>query len=75
MLKAIVHLVALVLAVLAGVLLTFFLWPFWDRFEQLTGIESLGHSGPADWCYVIVCSVCALAGAILARRTLRSMRW
>jgi hypothetical protein len=25
--------------------------PFWGWFEARTGIESLGHSGPADWVF------------------------
>jgi hypothetical protein len=33
----------------AGVI-TFLAWSFWGWFEVRTGIESLGHSGPADWC-------------------------
>jgi hypothetical protein len=33
-------------------LLTFMIFPFWSWFEGVTGIESFGHSGPADWCYV-----------------------
>ena len=30
------------------------LFPFWSWFEARTGIESLGHSGPATWCFVVV---------------------
>lgn len=30
---------------------TWLLAPFWRWFEALTGVEALGHSGPADWCY------------------------
>ena len=33
---------------------TIFLLPFWSWFEATTGIESVGHSGPAEWCYVAV---------------------
>jgi hypothetical protein len=27
---------------------------FWGWFEERTGIESLGHSGPADWIYLFL---------------------
>jgi hypothetical protein len=27
---------------------------FWGWFEARTGIESLGHSGPADWVYMFL---------------------
>jgi len=30
---------------------TWLMAPFWRWFEALTGVEALGHSGPADWCY------------------------
>jgi hypothetical protein len=50
-LKAIA-LVALALPV--SVVTTFLLSPFWSWLEASTGIESIGHSGPADWCYLAV---------------------
>ena len=34
-----------------GTITAFLLFPFWGWFEARTGIESLGHSGPADWCF------------------------
>ena len=50
------HVIALTLiAVLAlplTLILTFILSPFWNWFEAVSGIESLGHSGPANWCFV-----------------------
>jgi hypothetical protein len=33
---------------------TFLAMPFWRWFEETTAIESIGHSGPADWCFVAV---------------------
>jgi hypothetical protein len=32
---------------------TFLSSPFWNWFESATGIESFGHSGPADWCFEV----------------------
>jgi hypothetical protein len=47
---------------LAG-LLTWMLMPIWNWVESSLGIESVGHSGPAGWCYyatlglILVCGV------------------
>ena len=27
-------------------------YPFWSWVEERYGIEAVGHSGPAEWCYV-----------------------
>ena len=66
---------AVVLAFVAGVplsaLLTLLLWPWWGWFEAHTGIESLGHSGPADWCFVATLLACWLVGGALAWRAMR----
>ena len=44
--------------VLLGVPVTFFatiaLLPLWSEIERRYGIESVGHSGPADWCFWVV---------------------
>lgn len=32
-------------------LVTVVAWPVWSWLEKATGIESMGHSGPATWCY------------------------
>jgi hypothetical protein len=39
----------------AGFVLGVLTAPFWGWFEATTGIESLGHSGPADWVYAVLC--------------------
>jgi predicted PurR-regulated permease PerM len=45
---------ALVLCAVLGGALTFLLWPLWSWVEAFTGFESMGHSGPAPWCFVLV---------------------
>jgi hypothetical protein len=30
---------------------TFMTFPFWRFLDTQTGIESFGHSGPAEWCF------------------------
>lgn len=33
---------------------TFALMPLWSMIERRYGIESVGHSGPSDWCFWVV---------------------
>lgn len=33
--------------------LTILVSPLWSWFEARTGIEAYGHSGPAEWCYLV----------------------
>jgi glucose uptake protein GlcU len=33
---------------------TFLLLPFWNWIEAKYGIESVGHSGPSDWCFSLI---------------------
>ena len=49
--QAIAFAVIGVLAVPLTLALTFILSPFWNWFESVSGIESFGHSGPANWCF------------------------
>lgn len=55
-----------------SILLTILLAPLWRWLEGATGIESIGHSGPALWCYgaVFGASSALAAGTVLreARR-------
>ena len=56
--------VAAVISLPLGVILTIVLLPLWSWLEATTGVESVGHSGPADWCYwatliVVFCSIAA----------------
>lgn len=58
-------------AVPAGPVLTLLLDPIWTWLEAATGLESIGHSGPAGWCFLAVwAALLALAGllSLLARR-------
>jgi hypothetical protein len=43
---------ALALPLSAGI--TLLLLPLWSWIEAATGFESVGHSGPADWCFELV---------------------
>jgi hypothetical protein len=55
----IVAMIALPVAVIA----TFLLTPFWRWLESAAHIESIGHSGPADWCFVTIYLVTLLGAA------------
>jgi hypothetical protein len=36
-----------------AIALTIFTASFWSWFEATFAIESIGHSGPAEWCYLV----------------------
>jgi phosphotransferase system glucose/maltose/N-acetylglucosamine-specific IIC component len=36
---------------------TFLLSPLWSWIEATYGIESIGHSGPSDWCFNVIYGV------------------
>ncbi|MBZ5676372.1 MAG: hypothetical protein LAP61_19185 [Acidobacteriia bacterium] len=38
-------------------IVTILLSPLWSWIEASYGIESIGHSGPSDWCFYAVYSV------------------
>jgi len=56
----------------AAFILTFLLIPLWSWIEAIYKIESVGHSGPADWCFWAVYALLVLvalgAYALKARR-------
>ena len=49
------------LAVPVAIVLTILLLPLWRWVEATWQIESVGHSGPADWCFVAVYVLCLAA--------------
>ena len=56
-------LLILVLSLPFSFIITIVLFPFWSWIEANSGIESVGHSGPAEWCFYLVYLL--LAGGIL----------
>jgi hypothetical protein len=52
--------VCLPLSFVAGIV-TF---PFWSWLENRFGIEAVGHSGPAEWCYWTIYGLAAAAGLL-----------
>lgn len=64
--------VLIVLVALPGsFLLTVALFPFLAWVESETGIETIGHSGPADWCILTLWGLCAGIGIAFYRRCRR----
>jgi hypothetical protein len=49
-------------------IVTFLLMPLWNWVESDLGIGAVGHSGPADWCFLTVFSVSLGAGLLLKVR-------
>jgi hypothetical protein len=53
----------LVLLLPAAVVVTIMLFPLWSWIEDSFHIESVGHSGPAGWCYMLVFAL--LVGSVI----------
>lgn len=62
--KMLPYLLWIVLAVPVTFVGTFLCSPFWNWFETTTGIESYGHSGPSDWCFIVTYGVVLAIGFI-----------
>lgn len=52
----------LLIAAPLAVLLTLLLYPLWSWLDVIIGVESLGQSGPAAWCYELVYLVLVITG-------------
>ncbi|WP_299176444.1 hypothetical protein [uncultured Neptuniibacter sp.] len=61
------YLTGLVLLALISLGVTLLLVPLWRWFEGLTGIESIGHSGPSTWCYLMSYSLILIAVWLVKR--------
>lgn len=74
LLRAIAVLAIALLALPPAAVATLVLTPLWSWIEASAGIESVGHSGPATWCYVatwgaLSAVLTALAGRVAHRRS------
>ena len=59
-------------AIPLSIVITILLLPLWRSLEASAGIESVGHSGPAEWCYVAVFLVLVTGASLvllMRRRT------
>jgi hypothetical protein len=66
--KPLLSLGVLLLSLPLGVLLTLLLLPLWRWLEDAAGIEAIGHSGPAAWCYGAAITACVVLGLALVWR-------
>jgi len=70
-----VLLAALIISLPVAFFTTILLVPLWSWIEAQYGIESIGHSGPADWCYATVYGTFVLLSVgcfwLMARRLRR----
>ena len=49
-----IAIITLIVSFPAAFMVTMITFPFWRWLEEATGIESYGHSGPAEWCFWLV---------------------
>ena len=54
---ALITLAILIACLPIAFIVTFLLSPLWSWIEATYGIESIGHSGPSDWCFYVVYGV------------------
>ena len=54
-----------------AIVITIALLPLWSWVESISEIESIGHSGPAEWCY-LVCYIILLACVYLISLAIQS---
>jgi hypothetical protein len=63
--------IALVACLPLAALLTVLALPLWRWLEARTGVEAIGHSGPAGWCYLGMLAACLVLVVSLGRRCRR----
>ena len=54
---ALITLAILIACLPIAFIVTLLLSPLWSWIEATYGIESIGHSGPSDWCFYVVYGV------------------
>jgi hypothetical protein len=55
----------LLLALPVSLFATVLLLPLWRWIEANVHVEAVGHSGPADWCFVATYVVLTAAGGLV----------
>ena len=58
--RCLVSAALLVMCLPVAFIVTLLLLPLWSWIESTYGIESVGHSGPADWCFWLVFGMIAV---------------
>ena len=65
LLGALIGLGIALISIPVALLVTLLLIPFWSWLEATTGYESLGHSGPAGWCFLAVYLLVVSIGGVI----------
>jgi hypothetical protein len=55
----------LLASVLLSIVGTLLMLPLWRWLESTYGVEAVGHSGPAGWCYLVTFLAWVLTGTLL----------
>ena len=66
--RALVAVAVGVLCVPLTLLITIALSPLWSWIEAHFGVESMGHSGPANWCFLAVYFFCFVSVLAIIRK-------
>lgn len=74
--KVVMIIIIAVVCIPAAIAATLITSSFWAWFETTFKIESYGHSGPAEWCYlasyVILITICILVWSVSKRRIVKN---
>lgn len=62
---AVIVVIELLVCAPVAFIVTFLMSPFWGWYRARTGIESLGHSGPSDWCFALTYVVVVIVAIVL----------
>ena len=57
-----------------AVALTIMTAPIWSAIETRFGVEAYGHSGPAEWCYLVVYAALVSFSTVVWARSRRRKR-
>jgi type II secretory pathway component PulK len=47
-----------------SVIVTLLAQPLWSWIETTLGVEAVGHSGPAQWCFLATYALCVACGVV-----------
>lgn len=50
---------ALLISAPVSIVVTLILLPLW-RWSEFSGFEAIGHSGPAEWCFLAIFTLVAI---------------
>ncbi len=56
--------VILILCFPVSFFITIVLFPFWLWIEHSFSIEAAGHSGPSEWCFLVVYAICVVLSIV-----------